>query len=176
MILTAQREGDAQHEPAPIAALPAAPQMGKLWHYPPGSLKYVISVRLWFIQIFLMLFSLLIYDSDWCLEFVEVAQAELNKKEIQKTWVACQRHVDSSSQRIPWWFPGNVKEEQWQDWAMAVLLVRADRVLWSDGNDRQCPDHTAEVLIKAVNNPLVLPLIEELNSYIVDCIYHPKHK
>lgn len=30
MILTAQREGDAQHEPEPTAALPAAPQMGKL--------------------------------------------------------------------------------------------------------------------------------------------------
>lgn len=53
---------------------------------------------------------------------------------------------------------------------MAVLLVRADSVLWSDGDDRQCPGHTAEILIKAVNNPQVLPLIEELNSYIVDYI------
>lgn len=59
---------------------------------------------------------------------------------------------------------------------MAVLLVRADSVLWSDGDDRQCPGHTAEILIKAVNNPQVLPLIEELNSYIVDYVYHPKHK
>lgn len=125
---------------------------------------------------FLMFFSLLIYNSDWCRELVEVAQAELNEKEIQKTWVACQRHVGSCSQSIPWWFPGNVKEEWWQDWAMAVLLVRADSVLWSDGNDGQCPDHTAEIFIEALNNPKVLPLIEEFNAYIVDCIYHPKHK